>query len=183
MCHRWGDRTHVAYTRSHSYSVVSQAGALLLRPTEREEAQAGAAGTCPALLIPGMVKAEAGMANIVTCPSCWLSCWVGESPYLFCYSSFSLPQAFAFLLGRAWGNTMTVFPFWSVQILGAVLSPEFGCLPSLCHAEERDFAGMGSFLPYDAVSFPGPLMTGQPCTPRGLPCPNRTYLSLSKQKS
>lgn len=74
MCHRWGDRTPVTYTRSHSYSVVSPAGTFLLYPTESGEAEAGAAGLA---LTSGMVKAEAGMANIVICQSCWLSCWIG----------------------------------------------------------------------------------------------------------
>jgi hypothetical protein len=72
MGHRWGDRTPVTYTRSHSYSVVSQAGAFLLHPTESGEARGGSSLALP----PGLVKAEAGRANIVICQSCWLSCWV-----------------------------------------------------------------------------------------------------------
>lgn len=115
LCVTDGETEHPWLTQDHTATQWSQADAFLLHPTESEEAQAGAAGACLTLLTPGMVKAEAGMANIVICQSRWLSCWVGESPYLFCYSSFSLSQAFVFPLGHAWGNTMTVFPLWCVR--------------------------------------------------------------------
>lgn len=75
MYSRWGSRTSVAYTRSHGYSVVSQAGASLLHPPENGEAQTGAAGTClsklrqgwPASLFVGVVGCLVGQDGPHTC--------------------------------------------------------------------------------------------------------------------
>lgn len=134
MCHRWGDRAPVAYTRSHSYSVVS--GRCLSAASYWEGRSPGRSSRC----MPYSSYSRNGQSWGRDGQHCYLS----ESLVVLLGRRVPIPvllfqfQSFSSLClpaGSCMGQHNDCFPLMVCQILGAVLSPEFGCLPSLCHVE------------------------------------------------